>query len=256
MKMRGLSFAVALASLGVARVCHATPIGILTNQIFNSSNEAAGATSLNDSSITVPTNDLIFGQLPVYTNYVGNYNASGGTLAVLTDGQTASSPSNFGNAAINPNEGSNSSNCAFDLGTDWYAEYNLGAPTAIGSIIVTTGHGDNRVNQSYDILVSDDGVHFTSLSDDSSQALGAAGTGFSYNPSGPPNYSGGAAQSTVVSANSSPTLAVAQYVEFVETSGGNDIYRELDVMAPVPEPMSLGFLSLGAIGLLARRRPA
>jgi hypothetical protein len=143
MKMRGLSLAVALTFLALARASYALPIGTLTNEIFNSSNQVAGSTSLNDSSITVPTNDLIFGQMPVSTNYIANHNAAGGTLAVLTDGQTASSPSNFGNAALNPSEGSSPNNCAFDLGTNWYAEYNLGAPTAIGSIIVTTGHTDN-----------------------------------------------------------------------------------------------------------------
>ena len=90
--------------------------------------------------------DLIEGLAPINTNYVGDYEATGGTLGVLTDGTTG----------VGKNAATSSSNAAFDLGSSsWYAEYKLPTTTlgyTLSSVVVTTGHADNRVDQGYDIL--------------------------------------------------------------------------------------------------------
>ena len=179
--------AAALIPLAVSNL-QAAPIGTLTNKIYNSGDGSSAYD--NASSIPVSSTDLIEGLSPISTNYVGDYEATNGTLSVMTDGTTG----------VGTSAGTNNTDAAFDLGTsNWYAEYQLPTLNAslgytLSSVVVTTGHQDGRVDQNYDILVSTDGTNFTSLSDGSSQTLGDSGTGFSYDPS--VSY-GGAAQSTV-----------------------------------------------------------
>ncbi len=250
-----LAAAIAVCATVVPQHASAAGSGTLTNQIYNDS--GAGGNYTNASSITVPSTlatDILFGASALATNYVGNNEANGGTTAPLTDGQTASSPSNLGNASINPSEGTSASNALFDLGAGpqpWYVEYQLSSPVDLASVIVTSGHQDFRVNQVYDILVSTDGTTFTSLSDGSTTTtLGGAGSGFNYSPS---TGNGGAAQSTVSPISGNSLATNVNYIEFVDQSAGADIYRELSATSNVPEPTS-ALLAASSAGLLGFRR--
>ena len=211
--------------------------GTLTDETYNTS----GSFGYTDaSSIPVSSTDLLEGLTPISTNYVGTYEANGGNLGVLTDGSTG----------VGNNAASGPTNAAFDFGNgNWYAEYQLPSTTGgftINSIVVTTGHQDNRVNQDYDILVSTNGTDFFSLSDGSTQSLGNAGGSFYYAPS---TGAGGAAQSTVSPVGANLGTGI-KYVEFVAEVGGADVYRELDVNGTAPEPTTWAELALGA-GVLA-----
>ena len=222
----------------------AAPIGTLTDEIYNAGDGSSAYD--NASSIPVSSTDLIEGLLPISTNYVGNHEAAGGTLSVLTDGTTG----------VGSNDTTSSSNAAFDLGSYWYAEYELPTLNAtlgytLSSVVVTTGHQDNRVDQDYDILVSADGTNFTSLSDGSSQVLGNSDAGFNYGPS---TQYGGAAQSTVSPVGANLGTGI-KYVEFVEASDGADVYREVDVFGTAaPEPSTWAMLIAGCLGLFASLR--
>ncbi len=248
----------------VLTACSAAQAGVgLILEQYNTS--GAGGNYTNASSIPVNTNgDLLLGLSALSTNYVGNNEAAGGTTAPFTDGLTATD----GNSDLNQN--TQPGNALFDLGAGpqpWYVEYQLpsaGAPNGetLTGVTVISGHQDNRVNQQYDILVSKDGVNFTSLSNGSIHSLGGLGSGFAYNPSG---GNGGAATSTVSNGgttvyNGAGLAYGIKYIEFVDNSGGNDIYRELAAYGqPTPEPGSLIVwgLAITAGGLaFARRRKA
>ena len=232
-------------------------MGLILEQ-YNTSGSSGNYT--NASSILVNTSgDLLLGLSAANTNYVGNNEAAGGTTAPLTDGLTATD----GNSDLSQN--TQSGNALFDLGAGpqpWYVEYQLPTAETLTGVTVISGHQDNRVNEQYDILVSKDGVNFTSLSNGSVHSLGGLGSGFTYNPSG---GDGGAATSTVSNGgttvyNGAGLAYGVNYIEFVDNSGGNDIYRELAAYGyPTPEPGSLIVwgLAITAGGLaFARRRKA
>ena len=246
----------AAATLSVVAYGHGS--AILTNEIYNTSGSPGNYT--NASSIPVTTSgDLLLNQSAVASNYVGNNEAAGGTTAPFTDGLTATD----GNLDVS--QSTRAGNALFDLNAGpqpWYVEYQLpssGVPNGydLTGVTLISGHQDSRVNQQYDILVSSDGVTFTSLSDGSAHTtLGSLGAGFAYNPS---NGNGGAASSTVSPSGPGALATNVKFVEFVDNSnGGNDIYRELAAYgtASTPEPGSLCLIGLGTFGLLSRRRKA
>ncbi len=228
----------------------------LTNEQYNSS--GAGGNYTNASSIPVnTTGDLLLGLSATNTNYVGNNEAFGGTTAPFTDGKTATD----GNSDLNQN--TQAGNALFDLGAGpqpWYVEYKLPTAETLTAVTVISGHQDNRVNEVYDILVSKDGVNFTSLSNGATGlALGVAGGNFNYSPSG---GDGGAATSTVANLLGGPLASGVNYIEFVDQSGGNDIYRELSAYGSptaTPEPASIivwGLAIAGGLVIARRRRKA
>ena len=172
--------AIATSVLGLSTWAVAVPIGqtLPTGEVYLNS---GGNNYTNASALAVSSSDLINGLAASSTNYVGGNEASGGSVNVLTDGSTGTGTS----------DPTSASNAAFDINTNWYAVWTLPTTANVGSIIVTTGHKDSRVNQRYDILLSTDGTTYTSLSDGSTTTtLGTAGTGFNYSPSsataGPP----------------------------------------------------------------------
>jgi hypothetical protein len=229
--------------------------GTVTGTLYNPDNDSNAY--YNASSVVPGSGDVAVGSSTVSTNYVGNYEAANGSVAVLVDGQTAVSPSNAGDASLNPSQGTSSANAAFDLNnTGWYAEFQLPATASglgynITSTEVISGHQDGRTNQGYDLLVSSDGVTFYSLSNGSTPALGTGGSGYSYSPN-----AGGAAESTVTPTDGTVLATGVKYFEFVEQSGGSDVYREVALYgnAIVPEPTAASLALIPIVGLLGRRR--
>lgn len=210
---------------------------------------AASKTYDQASSIPVSSTDLINGLAPIATNYVGTWEAEGGTTAPMTDGRTSVDP-------LNPSEPTSAANALFDWNVDqdfkateqpWYVRYELpgGVAYDLTSIVVTSGHQDSRSGQYYNILTSTDGLTFTALE---GNALGVAGSvGFVYQPFG----RGGAIQSVVTDTTGVLAHGV-RFVEFRDIFFGDSVYRELDVfgvpeagVAVVPEPSSLTLTGLG-----------
>lgn len=205
---------------------------------------SGGSGYTNASAIPVSASDLINGLAATSTDYVGKNEAAGGSVNVLTDGSTGTGTSDT----------TSPTNSAFDIATGgWYAVWTLTSPASIGGVAVTTGHKDTRVNQRYDILLSTDGVNFTSLSDGTTTTtLGASGTGFNYSPAS----TGGAARSVVTPItgqffNIAGSTSI-QAVEFVAQDSGNGVFREVDALV-TPEPSSVALLAVAAMPLLRRR---
>ncbi len=141
-------------------------VGTITSSTYNTSGGSGNYS--NASSIVPATGDIAVGSTTLKTNYVGNNEAAGGAVGVLVDNQTASSPTNAGNASLNPNEATSATNATFDLGAGpqpWYGAFTLpvsgsGNGYDIARAQVISGHQDDRVNQIYDLLVSSDGLFF------------------------------------------------------------------------------------------------
>jgi hypothetical protein len=255
MKNTSLNIQSFLAFAGMAIVAttslQAQAIGTLTDETYTANAADDPGSYSNASSIPVSSTDLLEGLSPISTNYVP-FNSQFGPLTVLTDGTTAGTTG--GDSAP-----SDASDAAFDL-NDWYAEYELPTTASLGyilnDVVVTTGHLDFRTNQNYDILVSTDGITFTSLSDGTSTTtLGDAGSGFSYNPT---FTNGGAAQTTVSPVDANLGTGI-KYIEFVAQDGGNDVFREVDVFGtavttPEPSTIALMLTGLGMLIAIARFR--
>lgn len=253
-------FSFALPALATASVIVST--GSITSAAYNDSGASGNYTNASSIVPSPESSDVAIGSTLASTNYGGTNEASGGSASVLVDGQTASAPSNYGNASLNPSQPTSNSNAAFDLGNgNWYVEFALPASANgydITSAEVITGHQDGRVNQGYDLLVSSDGLNFYSLSDGSSPSLGTGGSGFSDDPS---DGDGGAAETTITPNTGSILATGVKYFEFVEQTGGQDVYREIALYGTptaVPEPSSLLTLCmscvLGAVFAFRRRQ--
>ena len=257
-----------MASFAFLSSAIASPIVSIGTVTSETNNGGGGYT--NASSIVPGAGDIAIGSTVVNTNYVATNEAAsapaGFTVVgagVLVDGQTAADPSNRGNASLNPNEATSGANAAFDLGggaSPWYAEFKLPGTYNISSAQVITGHQDGRASQDYDLLVSSDGVNFYSLSNGTDHTIpnptssaATAGTGFSY------STGSGASQTTITPTIGGLLATGVNYVEFVDLSGGGDVYREVAFYGiAVPEPSSIvalaGMLSVGLIGLVRYRR--
>ena len=152
--MRRSNLALGAAIVGMPALAVASPFvstGTITSTTYNTS--TGGSTFTNDSSIVPSTGDVAVASTVLATNYVGTYEATGGSVNVLVDNQTASNPSNAGNAGLNPDERTSSTNAAFDLNggpQPWYAAFTLpSSPNGNGyditSAQVISGHQDGRV---------------------------------------------------------------------------------------------------------------
>jgi hypothetical protein len=264
--MRFALIAVGFGSASLVSGAVASPLvstGTVTSTLYNPNN--ASNAYFNASSIVPGSGDVAVSSSIFSTNYTPTHEATVdqngqpyvGTAGVLVDGQTAVSPSNAGNASANLSQPTYGTNAAFDLnGTGWYAEFQLPATSSglgydITSTEVITGHQDGRTDQAYDLLVSSDGVTFYSLSNGTSPALGTGGSGFTYSPN-----NGGAAESTVTPASGTVLATGVKYFEFVDQSGGSDVYREVALYgtADLPEPGTACLVGVAGIGLLIRRR--
>jgi hypothetical protein len=234
-----------LATLGLV----AQPASAGTTLSGTYADSGAGYNYTNASSFLVDTtNDLIFGALPTDTNYNGNSEASGGSAVPFTDGTTSVD-------VTNTSEPTSAQNALLQIGNSWHTTYSLGTNASgydLSSIVVTTGHQDLRVNQTYDILIS-------TLANPTLTSL-TGGVGYSYHPS---TNNGGAAQTTVTEFGGGLLASGATQIEFLNTDGGFGAYRELGVYgtastpsaAPEPSQMAgMGFTVLGLGGLLLRAR--
>lgn len=118
--------------------------------------------------------------------------------------------------------------------------YSFGGTVNIGEIRVYSAWQDGRAGQNLDILVSSDGINFTSL--------------INYNETS----AGGEVVLSFITDDAGDLATGVTHIRFDPTdgqiNGDGGVYREIDVIAAVPEPSSTALLGLGGLALILRRR--
>lgn len=227
-----------LAALGVAGLmASAANAAVVTNY----------TTSAYPTPFVVSSTDLINGSMPVFT--VGDWNTSGtenkdrwtrddaGGIPVLTNGISGVTG---GNKSTYATVGANTGPTAGTV-----VVYDLAASSDIEEIALFFGWSNNSRNGalattiSYATAIYSTSPTYTTLA--STVTIGDGNNSFN---------------KVAVTSTSGTLASNVRSVRFDFTGGGFNGLSEIDVVAVVPEPASLGLLGLGGLALMRRRRQA